>query len=145
MYNKSHYLWISTILFSEYSDISALISCCHPLTPKCHLMLQAFKLVVIKTAMQSESSPSCSLELKEGTQIYMTSGLVVGVVPQQQRDGSLLLYPWLLKWRLLPWMKHFSACKERTDMTGWEPKHLSAEGGPPEGRAITLPHSSSWT
>lgn len=54
MYDKKQQILLSTLSFSWYSDIYALISCCHSLTPNCRFMLQAFKL-------QSECSsfPSC--------------------------------------------------------------------------------------
>jgi len=70
----------------------------------------------------------------------MTSGSMVGVLPQQQRARSSVLYPWLLKGKILPRVRHFSVYEERTERTVWEPKHLPAAGGSPEECAITLTH-----
>lgn len=72
-----------------------------------------------------------SLQMKEGTQIFVTGGLVVGVLPQQPSTGFLVLHPYVPKQKVLPWGKHFGACEERKGFTGGFPagKPLSAGGG----------------
>lgn len=114
-----------------------MMSCCHSLAPDCLFMLPAFRL-------QSECSSFPSDEMRHP--IFMTDGLVIGVLPQQQSTRFLVLHPDLPKWKVLPWGKHFSACKERKGLTRRFPagKNLYLQEGDHMGWGVcNHPHTFS--